>query len=170
MTADPNTCQPPPSEPVSQAETASPPARRSHKPLFIVAGAAVVAVIATILIIVFTTSGPSSVNGTLSLLCDMKCTKAAADGYDGYGDLSNGSQVTLVDETGQVVATTELRRTPGEETKIVEGMWVRTFTFTFTDVPSADRYGVHLGNNNRGTLWKSAEETERDGFSLTIGG
>lgn len=35
-----------------------------------------------------------------------------------------------MDETGQVVATTELR----------------------------------------GTLWKSAEETERDGFSLTIGG
>jgi hypothetical protein len=29
---------------------------------------------------------------------------------------------------------------------------------------------VHLGNNNRGTLWKSADETEREGFSLTIGG
>ncbi|WP_328448465.1 hypothetical protein [Amycolatopsis sp. NBC_00438] len=167
MTVDPNTRQPPTPEPVSQPDTALPPAHRSRKPLFIVAGAAVVAVVATILIIVFTTSGPSSVNGTLSLLCDMKCTKAAADGY---GDLSSGSQVTLVDETGQVVATTQLRRTPGEETKIVEGMWVRTFTFTFTDVPSAERYGVHLGNTNRGTLWKSAEETERDGFSLTIGG
>ncbi|MFG1638866.1 hypothetical protein ACGFMK_01130 [Amycolatopsis sp. NPDC049252] len=170
MTADPNTYQPPPPEPVSQPDTVSQPAHRSRKHLFIVLGAAAVAVLAAVLIIVFTTSGPSSVHGTLSLLCDMKCTKAAADGYDGYGDLSNDSQVTLVDETGKVVATTELHRTPGEETKIVDGMWVRTFTFTFTDVPSADRYGVHLGNNNRGTLWKSADETARDGFSLTVGG
>ncbi|MEA5358866.1 hypothetical protein VA596_04915 [Amycolatopsis sp., V23-08] len=170
MTAEPNLFQPPPPEPVPQPEPVSQPARRSRKPLFVVLGAAAATVLAVVLIIVFTTAGPSSVHGTLSLLCDLKCTKAAADGYDGYSDLGNGSQVTLVDETGQVVATTELRRSPGEETKIVDGAWVRTFTFTFTDVPSADRYGVHVGNNNRGTLWKSADETERDGFSLTIGG
>lgn len=164
MTTDANTYQSLEPDPVPQS------VRRSRKPLFIVVGATVAAALATVLVVLLTTSGTTSVNGTMSLLCDMKCTKAAADGYDGYGDLSEGAQVTLVDEAGHVVATTELHRTPGEETNVVGGMWVRTFTFTFTDVPSADRYGVHIGNTNRGTLWKNADEAERDGFHLTIGG
>ncbi|HET6704032.1 hypothetical protein [Amycolatopsis sp.] len=165
MTADANTCGSPHPEPVAQ------PAARSRKPLFLVVGAVVAAVIAAALVVVFTLSGTIAVNGTLALLCDYKCTKATADGYDGYRDLHDGSQVTLVDETGQIVATAELRRTPGEDTNIVNGgVWVRTFTFTFADVPDADRYGVHVGNSNRGTLWKTAEETEREGFHLTIGG
>jgi hypothetical protein len=164
MTAEPNTYQPLQPEPVPEA------ARRSRKPLFIVVGTAVCAALAAVLIIVFTTSGSISVNGTLSLLCDMECTKATANGYNGYGDLSDGSQVTLVNEAGQVVATTELHHTPDEKPNLVDGVWLRTFTFTFTDVPGADRYGVHVGNSNRGTLWKNADETERDGFHLTIGG
>ncbi|WP_285476767.1 hypothetical protein [Amycolatopsis sp. NBRC 101858] len=34
----------------------------------------------------------------------------------------------------------------------------------------AERYGVHVGNSNRGTLWKDADEAERVGFQLSIGG
>ncbi|MFJ8911655.1 hypothetical protein [Amycolatopsis sp. NPDC102389] len=164
MTADADTYQSPQPEPIPQ------PARRSRKPLFIVIGAVVTAALAAALIIVFTTSGTASVNGSLSLSCDMKCTKATANGYDGYSDIHDGSQVTLVNEGGQVIAITELRRTAGENTNLVDGIWVRTFTFTFAEVPNADRYGVHVGNNNRGTLWKNADEIERDGFHLTIGG
>lgn len=164
MTTEANTEQAPQPEPVPQ------PVPRSRKPLVFIVAAVVAAVIATVVAIVFTTSGSTSVNGTLSLQCDMQCIKATADGYDGYTDLSDGSQVTLVNESGQVVASTELRRTPGEETKILDGMWVRTFSFTFTDVPSADRYGVHVGNSNRGTLWKDADEAERVGFQLSLGG
>lgn len=163
MTADANTYQPPLPEPVPQ------PARRSRKPLAIT-GAVVVAALAAVLIIAFTTSGTTSVTGNLSLLCDMKCTKATANGYDGYRDVHEGAQVTLVNEGGQVIAITELRRAPGENTNVVDGMWVRTFTFTFAEVPDADRYGVHVGNNNRGTLWKNADEIEQGGFQLTIGG
>lgn len=156
--------------PAPQPEPLPEPPRRSRRPLVITITAVAVAALTAVLVFVLTTSGTTSVNGTLSLLCDMKCTRAAANGYDGYRDLSEGSQVTLVDESGQVVANTELHRTPGETTKVVDGLWVRTFTFTFTDVPSADRYGVHVGNSNRGTLWKTADETEREGFQLTIGG
>ncbi|MFI6031028.1 hypothetical protein [Amycolatopsis magusensis] len=164
MTADANTYQSLPPEPLPQ------PARRSRKPLFIVIGAVVAAALAAALIFAFTALGTTSVNGSLSLLCDTKCTEATANGYDGYRDVHDGSQVTLVNEGGQVIAITELRRTPGENTNVVDGMWVRTFTFTFAEVPNADRYGVHVGNNNRGTLWKNADEIERDGFHLTIGG
>ncbi|VVJ15240.1 Uncharacterised protein [Amycolatopsis camponoti] len=164
MTTEANTDQVPQPEPVP------PPVSRSRKPLVFVVGGVVAVAIAAVVAVVLMTSGSTSVNGTLSLLCDMQCTKSTADGYDGYTDLSNGSQVTLVNESGRVVATTELHRTPGEETKIVDGMWVRTFTFTFADVPSAERYGVHVGNSNRGTLWKDADEAERAGFQLSIGG
>lgn len=163
MTIEANTEQTPRPEPTPQ------PARRRRR-LILVVVATTVAALAAVLTVVLTTSGTTSVNGTLSLLCDMQCTKSAADGYDGYSDLGDGSQVTLVNEGGRVVAATELHRTPGEQTKIVDGMWVRTFTFTFADVPSADRYGVHVGNNNRGTLWKDADEAERVGFQLTLGG
>ncbi|WP_406638203.1 hypothetical protein [Amycolatopsis sp. WGS_07] len=76
--------------------------------------------------------------------------------------------MTLVDETGRVVVTTALHRSGGA-TDIVDGVWVRTFTFEFTDVPSADRYGVHFGNNNRGTIWKNADEAKRDGWQLSLG-
>ncbi|MGW4520258.1 hypothetical protein [Amycolatopsis sp. NPDC004378] len=164
MTIEPNTDQAPQPEPAPQ------PVRRSRKPLVFAVAGVVAAALATVVAVVLMTSGSTSVNGTLALLCDMKCTKSTADGYDGYGDLRDGSQVTLVDESGRIVASTELHRTPGEETKIVDGMWVRTFTFAFTDVPGADRYGVHVGNSNRGTLWKDADEAERVGFQLSIGG
>ncbi|MEU5265318.1 hypothetical protein [Amycolatopsis sp. NPDC021455] len=163
MTTEANAEQAPPPEPVPQ------PRRRSRKPLLFVIAGVVAATVAAVLIVVFTVSNSTSINGTLTLLCDMQCTKSTADGYDGYADLHDGSQATLVDESGRVVATTELRRTPGEQTKIVDGMWVRTFTFTFTDVPGADRYGVHVGNGNRGTLWKDAAEAERLGFQLSLG-
>jgi hypothetical protein len=164
MTTEANTDQAPQPEPVPQ------PVRRKRKPLVFIVAAVVATALATVLVVVLTTSGSTSVNGKLSLLCDMQCIKSTADGYDGYGDLSDGSQVTLADESGRIVASTELHRTPGEETKIVDGMWVRTFTFTFAEVPSADRYGVHVGNSNRGTLWKDADEAERAGFQLSIGG
>ncbi len=163
MTTEANTEQAPQPEPDPQ------PPRRRRKPLLIALGAVVAAALAAALAVVFTT-GSTAVNGTLSLLCDVQCIKSTANGYDGYADLSDGSQVTLVNESGRVVASTELHRTPGEETKLVDGMWVRTFTFTFADVPSADRYGVHVGNSNRGTLWKDADEAERVGFQLSLGG
>jgi hypothetical protein len=169
MTAEANIEQEPQPEPVPLSELAQPPARRKRKLLFFAAAVIVVA-LATVLTVVLTMSGSTSVNGTLSLLCDMQCTKSAADGYDGYSDLRDGAQVTLVNESGRVLATTELHRTPGEQTKIVDGMWVRSFTFTFADVPSADRYGVHVGNSNRGTLWKDADEAESVGFQLSLGG
>ncbi|MGW7534148.1 hypothetical protein [Amycolatopsis sp. NPDC054798] len=98
----------------------------------------------------------------------MQCTRSAADGYDGYRDISDGAQVTLVDETGRVVATTALHRSGGP-TDIVDGVWVRTFTFEFAEVPSAERYGVHVGNDHRGTMWKDADDAERNGWQLNLG-
>ncbi|MGW5702507.1 hypothetical protein [Amycolatopsis japonica] len=166
MSADANTYPQPQPDPIPVSQ----PARRNRKPLVIVVGAVVAAALAAVLIIVTTASGTKSVNGTLALLCDMQCTKATANGYNGYSDISDGSQVTLVNEAGQVIAITELRRAPDEKTSVVDGVWVRTFTFAFAEVPSADRYGVHVGNNNRGTLWKNSDEIEKSGFHLTIGG
>ncbi|EOD60849.1 hypothetical protein [Amycolatopsis vancoresmycina] len=169
MTTEANAEQEPQPQALPMSEFAQQPIRRKRKPLLLFAAASIVVVLVTVLTVVLTTAGSTAVNGTLTLLCDMQCTKSTADGYDGYTDLSDGSQVTLVNESGRVVATTELHRTPGEQTKIVAGMWVRTFTFTFADVPSAERYGVHVGNNNRGTLWKDADEAERAGFQLSLG-
>ncbi|UUV31129.1 hypothetical protein NQK81_41315 [Amycolatopsis roodepoortensis] len=166
MTSDANAYPQPQPDPVPMSH----PSRRSRKLIFIVVGAVLAASIAAVLIIVTTASSPKSVNGTLYLLCDRQCTKATANGYDGYSDISDGSQVTLVDEAGQVIAITELRRAPDEKTSVIGGVWVRTFTFAFAEVPSADRYGVHVGNNNRGTLWKNSDEIEKSGFHLTIGG
>ncbi|MGV9298742.1 hypothetical protein [Amycolatopsis sp. NPDC003676] len=158
MTADPDTYpQPTPDPPPSRAK------------LFLWIGATVVlaGALAAVLIAVFGAStGP--LNGTLSLRCDMQCIKSTADGYDGYRDISDGAQVTLVDETGRVVATTALHRSGGP-TDIVDGVWVRAFTFEFTDVPNAERYGVHFGNDSRGTIWKDADDAERNGWQLSLG-
>ncbi|MBB1152789.1 hypothetical protein [Amycolatopsis dendrobii] len=76
--------------------------------------------------------------------------------------------MTLVDETGRVVATTALHRSGGAS-DIVDGVWVRTFTFEFTDVPSAERYGVHFGNDHRATMWKDADDAKRNGWQLSLG-
>ncbi len=130
--------------------------------LFVVAAA-------TVTIVLTTTSGSKepttfTLKGTIYVA---KCTSS------GYGDLLPGAQVEVKDQSGEVlgVGTVELsdavaNRKSGETLDLRA---ICTSKFSVADVPAGRKmYGVHIGNNNRGVIWK-AESEAKQGFELSIG-
>jgi hypothetical protein len=119
--------------------------------------------------IVLATSGSKeadtfALKGTLYVA---KCTSS------GYGDLLPGAQVEVTDQGGEVlgVGTVELsdavaNRKSGETLDL---QTIYTSKFSVANVPTGRKmYGVHVGNHNRGVIWKPGSEAKR-GFELSIG-
>ncbi|WP_033290468.1 hypothetical protein [Amycolatopsis jejuensis] len=96
-----------------------------------------------------------TISGTQTVHCLSYCS--------GYGDFHEGTQATLVDETGRTIAVTTLRRNSSASAGSAE------YTFTFTGVPRTQRYGFHAGNANRGVIWMDRQDAVREGFHLVIG-
>lgn len=128
--------------------------------LVLIIGGVFAAAVATI-VLVLTLSGPDTftIKGTLNV---------AECGSAGYSDLLPGSQVEIVSADGTVIGTGTLNWAKEYSETEVPGAMACTTNFTVKEVPTGmDRYGVRVGNDNRGTLWKSEEEA-RDGYTLSI--
>jgi hypothetical protein len=94
------------------------------------------------------------------------CTKP------GYSDLLPGAQVQVTGQNGEVLAVSTLefsdavtKRQAGADMKAL-----CTSTFSVPNVPAGrGLYGVHIGNGNRGVIWKNEDEA-KNGVDLSIGG
>lgn len=76
----------------------------------------------------------------------------------GYSDIQAGEQVEVLNEGNDVIGVGRL----------VDGEQSCRWRFTVTGVPAGeDRYGVRLGNANRGVLWHNEDEA-RAGVSLLL--
>lgn len=76
------------------------------------------------------------------------------------GDIAIGGQVAILNRASEPLAVGRLAQGPGGTCKR---------TFTVSDVPAGeDLYGVRVGSDDRGVVWKSETEL-RNGVSLTIG-
>jgi hypothetical protein len=99
----------------------------------------------------------------------------AASGYD---DISAGSQVTLTNGSGEVVATGNLGNGMQSNSegwsyanwlRVGKGVAMCSFSFQITDVPGGGNfYQVSLGNNNRGEISYSEDELKA-GIALKLG-
>lgn len=83
-------------------------------------------------------------------------------GANGYSDIGSGTQVTVMNESGKVLATTSLA--PGS------GVIVCTFAFS-VKVPSASFYRIAVGSERRGVMTYSRQDMEANSWTvdLTIG-
>lgn len=76
----------------------------------------------------------------------------------GYSDIQAGGQVEVLNEQNEVLGVGRL----------VDGEQPCRWRFTVKDVPAGeDRYGIRLGNANRGVLWHD-EDKARAGVSLLL--
>lgn len=99
---------------------------------------------------------------TISGTQDVMCSNGL--GCDGFADFTDGTQATLVDETGKTVGVTQLSQASGGSNLVY-----KSFVFTFTDVPHAVRYGFHAGNANRGVVWLEFGQAKTAGIHVTVG-
>ncbi|MBB2933486.1 hypothetical protein FHX82_000506 [Amycolatopsis bartoniae] len=91
-----------------------------------------------------------TVHGTVTVNCSTSCL--------GYGDITAGAQVEIVDNSNSVLAVGYLTGDNG------------TYDFTVEEVPRGrPLYGAHVGNVNRGVIWESEEQASTTGFALSIG-
>lgn len=91
-----------------------------------------------------------AVHGSVTVNCGTSCL--------GYGDITAGAQVEIVDNSNSVLAVGYLASGDG------------TYEFTVPNVPRGKPlYGVHVGNANRGVIWESEAEASTTGFALSIG-
>lgn len=97
---------------------------------------------------------------------------------DGYDDISENSQVTVTDQSGEVVGVGRLG--PGVQTGSTGYSYgdflnndspppICAFTFEFTVPGGSEFYNLSVGNNNRGEITYTAEELA-SGVFLTLGG
>jgi hypothetical protein len=85
--------------------------------------------------------------------------------YGGYDDIHAGAQVEVLNGRNEVIAIGEL-----EPDEYDTG---NAYSFHIEGVPAGQgTYGVHIGNENRGVIWKKESEALRGlmGFDLTLGG
>ncbi|GLZ29758.1 hypothetical protein Lesp02_19480 [Lentzea sp. NBRC 105346] len=77
----------------------------------------------------------------------------------GYDDVRVGAQVVITNQQNAVLGATSLK-----------AKGVCLFEFSIPEIPSGERmYGVHVGNSNRGIIWKTEAEARSEGFHLTLG-
>lgn len=90
----------------------------------------------------------------------------AAGGVGGYDDIGEGADVTLTDQTGEIIASGSLD--PG--TADSADAAACDFTATLTDVP-ADRTQYQVSVSHRGQITHSYPEMVSEGwaFTLTLG-
>jgi hypothetical protein len=96
----------------------------------------------------------SDVESTDGTGCDLPSTS-------GYADISEGQQVNVYNETGALIATTNLGAGAlGSDSSHCE------FAFTFTGVPKAKFYSIET--TSRGKLTFSAADVNTAGFSASM--
>ncbi|MFJ4100061.1 hypothetical protein [Amycolatopsis japonica] len=128
-----------------------------------------VAVAAAAVTIVLATSGSKEAD-TFTLKGTLYVAKCMSSGY---GDLLPGAQVEVTDQSGEVlgVGAVELsdavaNRKSGETSALKA---ICTSKFSVVNIPTGRKmYGVHIGNANRGVIWKPESEAKQ-GFELSIG-
>lgn len=87
---------------------------------------------------------------------------ASGCGSGGYSDIRAGAQVEVTNQGNEVLGVTSLEKS---------GSAYCTFKFRVSGIPSGQKlYGVHVGNSNRGVIWKTEQEARTEGFLLTLGG
>lgn len=100
-----------------------------------------------------------AVHGTMSVSC-------SSYGCAGFSDLQSGAQVEIVNQSNEVLGVGTLL----PSTSTGSAYSSKSFEFDVKDIPRGERlYGVHVGNNNRGVIWKTEEEASTVGFALSIG-
>jgi hypothetical protein len=148
-----------PSAEVGEADAAPTGTKRSKTPFII--GAVVVAVVAVAIGVVALSGGSSSkhtINGTLDLIgyrgtdtggstpgLGAKCA-----GHGGYSDLEDGTQVTVKDGAGTLLATGTLSN--GKTTNPSTCSW----TFTIA-VPESGFYSIEVSHRGALTFMSSSE-------------
>ncbi|QWF79276.1 hypothetical protein [Amycolatopsis sp. CA-230715] len=143
--------------------TPTPPVTRGRRRWPWLAGALVVAAAVAVAAVVILSDEPTSsrsgkITGSMKINCVSSCT--------GYGDIRDGAQVILYNEKNEVLAITQLAL----GTVTTESTGERSYSFTFTHAPRGHKqYGVHVGNDNRGVIWKSESEAFDGGFAISIG-
>lgn len=101
------------------------------------------------------------VHGTMSVTC-------SSYGCGGYSDLTTGAQVEVLNQDNKVLGVGTLL--PSSTYKGNYSSSDKDFEFDVKDIPRGERlYGVHVGNNNRGVIWKTEEEASTVGFAVSIG-
>lgn len=100
-----------------------------------------------------------TVQGTLTVNCASTC--------EGYGDIVAGAQVEVVNDKQQTLAVSSLAYGGNASSYSYS---TNSYTFTVPGVPRGEKlYGVHIGNQNRGVIWKNEHDAESVGFQLTLG-
>lgn len=144
--------------------TSTPPpvvARRRRRWPWLAGALVVAAAVAVTLVVTLSGEPPSTtakITGTVKINCVSSCS--------GYGDIRDSAQVILYNEKNEVLAITQLVL----GTVTTESTGERSYSFTFTHAPHGHKqYGVHVGNDNRGVIWKSESEAFDSGFAISIG-
>jgi hypothetical protein len=146
------------------------PPRRNLVPL-LVAALAVAVVAVVVLVVVILTSGEDSdssggsfeMTGTFSLTDGATGYAEQGDcqGYRGYDDISEGTQVTVYSSSGDVLATGQLG------TSTYQGA-VCEFEITVANVPGGhDFYQVEV--SHRGKIAVPSDEARAGEVALTLG-
>ena len=99
-----------------------------------------------------------TLRGTLEVNCGGSCL--------GYRDIGDGGQVEIINDRHEVLAVTALRKITSDAGYTAG----QSYEFVVANVPRGEKlYGVQIGNQNRGVIWKSEQEAASIGFRLTLG-
>lgn len=150
-------------EPVAAAR------RSARRPIAIAAVVAAVVVVVTVVLAValsgkstMTVHGKMTIDGSGAITTGSnRCT-----GSGGYGDIRQGTQVVITDETGTIIATTQLGQGSADGTISVSGPAICVFEFA-VDVPTGKKfYGVEV--SHRGRVQFTQDDLKK-GPDLTLG-
>jgi len=107
----------------------------------------------------FDVTGTVSVDGYDS---DYGVNGTSCTSSDGYSDISEGAQATLTNQSGTVLAVSDL-----DEGVVADGDC--SFGFLFSGVPEGQQfYSIHVGNSNRGEVTYTRDQLNVP-VELTLG-
>lgn len=147
-----------------------------RKRALILAAAGIVIVIVILVEVLPSALNPKTftLRGAMAVICSSTYGSYSSATCAGYGDLSVGAQVEVLNEKQEILTTGTLLQgaDPTATTGRNYSASVATiYTFSIPDVPRGEKqYGVHIGNANRGVIWEDEEKASNDGFFLSIGG
>lgn len=139
------------------------------KVLFLSLGALVLIAVGSVVAVLLTAgdtkpapTAPATfaLHGTVVVNCTSTCS--------GYSDITVGSQVEVLNQHNEVLAVGQLQSGYNPQ-KNTNGI-APDYEFTIPVVPRGQGlYGVHIGNANRGVIWKPESDAATTGFQLSLG-
>ncbi|MFD2418317.1 hypothetical protein [Amycolatopsis pigmentata] len=150
--------------------------RKKPKRTLIVTGAGAFIVVVILALTLPSLLKPKTfrLNGAMTVMCSTTYGTYSSSNCAGYSDLRPGAQVVVYNEKQEILATGTLVKAadPTATTSSSRSVSDSTiYQFSIADVPRGEKqYGVHIGNSNRGVIWKNEQEASTDGFLLSIGG